>query len=209
MKKQCVYSSHIKPVAGRSLAIIGMILFWWLYLLIAVCIVVDDPGPVIFTQKRIGKNLRGKKVYFKIYKFRTMKTSTPRDIPTHLLSDPDQFITRVGRFLRKYSLDEIPQLWNIAVTHDLAFIGPRAALYNQDDLYEERERYGVNDITPGITGWAQVNGRDELPIPVKAKYDGAYAEAMYGNSFSAFLMDIRCLVRTIGAVIGGRGNRER
>ena len=203
-----VYCRWIKPVIGRLLAGIGLILFCWVYLLIAICIKIDDPGPAIFRQRRIGKNKGEEKVFFQIYKFRTMKTSTPDNIPTHLLENPEQYISRFGKFLRRTSLDEIPQLWNIAVKHNLAFIGPRAGLYNQDDLYEDREQYGANDLVPGITGWAQVNGRDSLTIDEKAKLDGVYAEAMRKNSFSALLMDLKCLGRTIGAIVRSERDNE-
>ena len=207
-KKPSVYYRCVKPVIGRILAIIGLIMFCWLYLLIAIIIMIDDPGPAIFRQKRIGKNKGGEKAFFQIYKFRTMKTSTPDNVPTHLLENPEQYVTRFGKFLRRTSLDEIPQLWNIAIKHNLAFIGPRAGLYNQDDLYEEREKYGANDIIPGITGWAQVNGRDALKIPDKAKLDGMYAEAMRKNSVSAFWMDLKCLAKTLGAIIRSERDNE-
>lgn len=206
--KLSTYCKYIKPVIGRVLAVVGLILFFWLYLIIALCVFIDDPGPVIFKQKRIGRNKNGEKAFFQIYKFRTMKTSTPDNIPTHLLENPEQYITRFGKILRRTSLDEIPQLWNIAFKHELAFIGPRAGLYNQDDLYEEREKYAANELTPGITGWAQVNGRDALEIPEKARLDGEYAEAMRKNSFSAFWMDIKCLAGTVGAIARSQRDHE-
>lgn len=154
----------------------------------------DSKGPILFKQKRVGKN----KELFEIWKFRTMKTDTPKDMPTHMLSDPEQYITRVGKFLRKTSLDELPQLFNI-FKGEMSIIGPRPALWNQDDLIEERDKYGANDVTPGLTGWAQINGRDELEIPVKARLDGVYIKNM------GFLMDVKCFVGTILSVIKSEG----
>jgi len=161
-------------------------------IIMSLVIQLDSPGPVLFTQKRVGKNKR----YFQIYKFRTMRTDTPHEIPTHMLNSPDAYITRVGRFLRKTSLDELPQLYNIFVG-DMSFVGPRPALWNQFDLIAERDKYSgrwgltPNTVRPGLTGWAQVNGRDELPIAEKARRDGEYVER-YG-----FVMDWRCFVATI------------
>lgn len=155
--------------------------------------------------KRVGIN----KTYFNILKFRTMKIDTPKDMPTHLLKDPQQYITKVGGFLRKTSLDELPQIINI-LKGDMAIVGPRPALWNQYDLIEERDKYGANDILPGLTGWAQINGRDELPIAVKARLDGEYVKRM------GFLMDVRCILGTVisvvkqeGIVEGGTGELER
>ena len=159
-----MYKKYIKRFIDISLSLAGMILASWLYLIIIVAIKIDDPGPVFFTQKRVGKG----KTYFQLVKFRTMKMSTPRDIPTHLLEDPEKYITRTGKFLRKTSLDEIPQLWNI-LKGEMSVIGPRPALWNQDDLIAERDRYGANDIRPGLSGWAQICGRDELEIEDKAR----------------------------------------
>lgn len=158
--------------------------------LIALAIKIDSPGPVLFKQKRVGKN----KKYFEIYKFRTMRTDTPNDMPTHMLQNPDQFITKIGKFLRKTSLDELPQIFNI-FTGKMSIIGPRPALWNQDDLIAERDKYHANDITPGLTGWAQINGRDELEIDVKAKFDGDYVKDM------SLKMDIKCFLATIGSVL--------
>lgn len=207
-KKDNMYVRIIKPLFGRLLALIGLLLLWWLYILIAIAIVIDDPGPVIFKQRRVGKKKNGKLTYFNILKFRTMKTSTPKDVPTHLLHNPDQYITRVGRFLRKYSLDELPQLWNIAFEGNLTWIGPRPALYNQEDLIEEREKYGANDVMPGITGWAQVNGRDELEIPEKARLDGVYVSDISRGNAMAILMDLTCLIKTIKVVAIAAGISE-
>jgi len=177
----------------------------WLYLLVAIAIVVDDPGPVFFRQKRVGIH----KSHFMILKFRTMKMDTPKDTPTHLLENPQQYITRVGRVLRKTSLDELPQIIQI-FTGKMSFIGPRPALWNQLDLIEERDKYGANDVMPGLTGWAQINGRDELPIDVKARFDGEYVEKQ------SFLFDCRCFFGTFlavlrhdGVVEGGTGALEK
>ena len=207
-KKDNLYVRILKPFIGRLMALVGLLLLWWLYILIAVAIVIDDPGPVIFKQRRVGKKKNGKLTYFNILKFRTMKTSTPKDVPTHLLHDPDQYITRVGRFLRRYSLDELPQLWNIAIEGNLTWIGPRPALYNQEDLIAEREKYGANDVMPGITGWAQVNGRDELEIPEKARLDGVYVADISKGNAMAILMDLTCLFKTVKVVAIAAGISE-
>ena len=175
------------------------------YLLIAIAIKLDDPGPVFFRQKRVGIH----KTHFEILKFRTMKCCTPRDVPTHLLENPEQYITRVGKVLRKTSLDELPQIFQI-FTGKMSIIGPRPALWNQFDLIAERDKYGANDLRPGLTGWAQINGRDELPIDVKARFDGEYVEKM------GFLFDCKCFFGTIfsvlksdGVVEGGTGQMEK
>ena len=162
--------------------------------------VADDPGPVFFTQKRVGQNGR----YFKMFKFRTMKTFAPHDTPTHLLENPERYITRVGRVLRAFSLDELPQIWNILVG-DMSVIGPRPALWNQADLVAERERYGANAVRPGLTGWAQINGRDRLAIAVKARLDGEYAAALGRGGWTAFRMDARCFFGTLAAVLRRAG----
>lgn len=199
-----MYKKHFKRCIDIILSLSGLIVASWLYLIIIIAIVIDDPGPVFFTQKRVGKS----KKYFNLYKFRSMKMSTPHDTPTHLLENPEQYITRVGRFLRKSSLDEIPQLWNI-LKGDMSVIGPRPALWNQDDLIEERDKYGANDVRPGLSGWAQISGRDELAIEDKAKLDGEYVQKM------SFLFDCRCFFGTAisalrgdGVVEGGTGNTE-
>lgn len=183
----------------------GIIVLLPVYALIALAIYVDDPGPVFFRQKRVGIH----KTHFLILKFRTMKMNTPKDTPTHLLENPEQYITRVGGVLRKLSLDELPQIFQI-FTGKMSIIGPRPALWNQFDLIEERDRYGANDVRPGLTGWAQINGRDELPIDVKARYDGEYVEKM------SFLFDCKCFFGTItsvlksdGVVEGGTGQLEK
>ena len=183
----------------------GIVILAPLMALIALAIKVDDPGPVFFRQKRVGIH----KSYFHILKFRTMKMDTPRDTPTHLLENPQKYITRVGGVLRKTSLDELPQIFQI-FSGKMSVIGPRPALWNQEDLIEERDRYGANDVRPGLTGWAQINGRDELPIDVKARFDGEYVQRM------SFLFDCRCFFGTIlsvlkhdGVVEGGTGQLEK
>jgi O-antigen biosynthesis protein WbqP len=211
MAKETIYSKYIKGAIDRVVGLLGLVCLSWLYAIIALAIVIDDPGPVLFKQKRIGKKEDGKTTYFDILKFRSMKMSTPHDVPTHLLEDPEQYITRVGKFLRKTSLDELPQIWNIAIKHNLSIIGPRPALWNQDDLVAEREKYGANDIMPGLTGWAQINGRDELEIEDKARLDGEYVQNV------SFAFDVKCFFGTIfsvlrsdGVVEGGTGvmNKE-
>ena len=197
----------VKNIIGRALGGIGLVVLSPVYLAIIVAIKKEDgiTAPVFFSQKRVGIH----KEYFNLYKFRSMRTDTPHDKPTHLLENPDQYITKVGHFLRKSSLDELPQLWNIA-RGDMAVIGPRPALWNQDDLIAERDKYGANDVKPGLTGWAQINGRDELEIPVKARLDGEYVKKM------GPLMDIRCFIGTVfsvlrsdGVVEGGTGAKKK
>ena len=203
MKK--MYRRMIKPILDITISLLGLILFSWLFLIIIIAIEIDDPGPVFFTQKRVGIH----KKHFKLYKFRSMKMSTPHDTPTHLLENPDQYITKVGRVLRKLSLDETPQLINI-LKQDMSIIGPRPALWNQYDLIEERDKYGANDIKPGLSGWAQINGRDELEIADKARLDGEYVKRM------SFLFDCRCffgtavsVLRHDGVVEGGTGELHK
>lgn len=187
------------------LAFVGLVILSPLFLLLILAIKIDSRGPVLFRQKRVGIH----KTYFNILKFRTMRTDTPKDMPTHLLKNPEQYITKVGKFLRKTSLDELPQIINI-LKGDMAVVGPRPALWNQYDLIEERDKYGANDIRPGLTGWAQINGRDELEIPVKAKLDGEYVEKM------GLWMDLRCffgtflsVLRADGVVEGGTGSMKK
>ena len=183
------------------IALLGLILLSPVLLVLVIAIKLDSPGPVLFRQKRVGI----RKSHFQILKFRTMRIDTPKDMPTHLLQNPEQYITKVGAFLRKTSLDELPQIFNI-IKGDMAIVGPRPALWNQYDLIEERDKYGANDIRPGLTGWAQINGRDELEIPVKARLDGEYVSKM------SFAMDLRCffgtflsVLRADGVVEGGTG----
>lgn len=188
----------IYPAIKRGIDILlsglGLIILSPIYLILIVAIKLDSKGPVLFRQKRVGIH----KSHFYILKFRTMRIDTPKDMPTHLLKNPEQYITKVGKFLRKTSLDELPQIINI-LKGDMSIVGPRPALWNQYDLIAERDRYGANDIRPGLTGWAQINGRDELEIPVKAKLDGEYVKKM------GFLMDVRCFFGTFVSVLRGDG----
>lgn len=184
----------LKRIMDILLSLVGMILLSWLFLILIIAIKIDSKGPVLFKQKRVGKN----KKLFNILKFRTMRIDTPKDTPTHLLKNPEMYITKTGRFLRKTSLDEIPQIWNIFVGQ-MSIIGPRPALWNQDDLIAERDKYGVNQLVPGLTGWAQINGRDELPIETKAKLDGEYAQKI------SLSMDTRCFFGTIRSVLKREG----
>ena len=184
----------IKRVIDFVLSGIGLILLSPVFLLLIIAIKLDSPGPVLFKQKRVGIH----KQHFNILKFRTMRIDTPSDMPTHLLENPDQWITRVGKFLRKTSLDELPQIINI-VKGEMSIIGPRPALWNQFDLIEARDIYGANDVPVGLTGWAQINGRDELEIDVKARLDGEYAEKI------SFPMDVRCFFGTIFSVLRREG----
>ena len=190
----------IKRIMDIVLSLIALIIFFPVFTILAVAIKLDSEGPVFFKQKRVGKG----KTHFYILKFRTMRIDTPKDVPTHLLENPEQYITRMGKFLRKTSLDELPQIWNIFVGH-MSIIGPRPALWNQYDLIAERDKYGANDILPGLTGLAQINGRDELPIEVKA-------ELMEYIQKMSFIMDVKCFLATIlkvikheGVVEGGTG----
>ena len=202
-----MYETVVKRFIDIVSSFCGMLLLSWLYALIAIAVFLDDPGPIFFSQKRVGKG----KAFFSMHKFRSMKMSTPHDTPTHLVANPEQYITRVGSFLRKSSLDELPQIWDIFVGN-MSIIGPRPALWNQDDLIAERDKYGANDIRPGLTGWAQINGRDELEITEKARLDGEYVEILKRGGMDAFLMDAKCFFRTFvsvarheGVVEGGTG----
>ena len=179
------------------LSLVAIIVFSWLLIIIAIAIVVEDKGNILFKQKRIGKN----KKEFYIYKFRTMKVSTPKDVPTHLLDNPESYITKIGGFLRKTSLDELPQLFNI-LKGDMSIVGPRHALWNQFDLIDLRDKNGSNSVRPGLTGWAQVNGRDELPIDVKAGFDGEYIKKM------SIVFDIKIILMTVVSVFTSKGVRE-
>lgn len=189
-----MYKKFTKRAIDIVLSFLGITVLLLPMALIAIIIKIDSKGPVIFRQERVG---RGKKNY-KMRKFRTMYSETPSDMPTHMLNDPQKWITPVGKVLRKTSLDELPQLFDI-LTGKMSIIGPRPALWNQFDLIEERDKYGANDVRPGLTGWAQINGRDELPIPVKAKFDGEYIEKM------SFFFDVKCFVLTFFKVIKGEG----
>ena len=190
-----------KGLMDFLLSLIGGILLIPFMIIIAIIIKCSSKGPVLFKQERVGKN----KKLFKIWKFRTMRIDTPKDCPTHLLENPDQYITKIGKFLRKTSLDEIPQVYNI-LFGKMSIIGPRPALWNQDDLISERDEYGINDLKPGLTGWAQINGRDELPIPEKVQMDKIYRDNV------SFVFDVKCLFMTVvsvfkhdGVIEGGTG----
>lgn len=196
-----MYQKYGKRVLDILLSGLGIVVLLPVYALISLAIVIDDPGPLLFRQKRVGLH----KTYFMIAKFRSMKVSTPKDVPTHLLQNPEQYITRMGKFLRKTSLDELPQIFQI-FTGKMSVIGPRPALWNQHDLISLRDQYGANDVRPGLTGWAQINGRDELEIDVKARLDGEYVRNL------SFLFDCKCFFGTIlsvlrhdGVVEGGTG----
>lgn len=195
------YEKCVKRALDVIFSGLGLIVLSPVFLGIVIAIKADDPGPVLFTQKRVGKN----KKYFKLHKFRSMKMSTPHDVPTHMLDNPNQYITKVGCLMRRTSIDELPQVWDIFVG-DMSIIGPRPALWNQDALVAERDKYNANDVKPGLTGWAQINGRDELEIPDKAKLDGDYVKRI------SFSFDVKCFVGTIfsvtksdGIVEGGTG----
>ena len=177
------YEKYIKRGFDIVLSFGGLVVLSPVLGAIALAIKIDDPGPVLFTQKRMGQNKR----YFKLHKFRSMKMCTPHDVPTHQLEKPEQYITRVGKFLRSHSLDELPQIWDIFIGN-MSVIGPRPGLWNQDILTAERDKYNANDVKPGLTGWAQINGRDELEIPVKAKLDGEYVKHM------GLIMDLKCFL---------------
>ncbi len=200
-----VYEKVIKRIFDIILSFGGLVVLSPVFLFLSIWIVIDDPGPVFFTQKRLGKN----KQYFELHKFRSMKMSTPHDKPTHMLENPEQYITKAGKFIRAHSLDELPQVWDILLGN-MSVVGPRPGLWNQDLLIAERDKYGVNDIKPGLTGWAQINGRDELEIPVKAKLDGEYCEKL------SFGFDCKCFLGSIGVfggdksvVEGGTGELKR
>lgn len=206
-----MYVHFFKRLIDIVLSFFALVVLSWLYLILIIAIKINDPGPAFFIQKRVGI----KKSFFKLHKFRSMKMSTPHDVPTHQLENPDQYITSVGRFLRASSLDELPQIWDIFLGR-MSIIGPRPALWNQDDLVAERDKYCANDVKPGLTGWAQINGRDELEIPVKAKLDGEYAAALKHGGFKAFGMDLKCFFGSIisvfkrdGVVEGGTGELNK
>ena len=202
MQKRIRTYTPIKRMIDVLLSGIGILVLSPILLILCIAIKLDSPGPILFTQKRVGIH----KSHFQIYKFRTMRTDTPKDMPTHMLSNPEQYITRTGKFLRRTSLDELPQIFNI-FKGDMSIVGPRPDLWNQYDLIAERDKYGANDVLPGLTGWAQINGRDELEIPVKARLDGEYVKK-YGLG-----MDLRCffgtfvsVLRQDGVVEGGTGS---
>ena len=184
----------IKRLIDILLSLIGLIVLSPIVIILIIAIKLDSKGPILFKQKRVGLN----KTHFLILKFRTMRIETPKDTPTHLLGNPEQYITKMGKFLRKTSIDELPQIWNIFVGQ-MSIIGPRPALWNQYDLIRERDKYSANEVPPGLTGWAQINGRDELPIEVKAKLDGEYVQKI------SFWMDVKCFFGTIVSVVKSDG----
>ena len=203
--KAGVYERFVKRCLDIILSFCGLVILSPVFLVLAIWILIDDPGPVLFTQKRVG---RGKQ-YFKLHKFRSMKLVTPHNVPTHMLENPQQYITKSGHFIRAHSLDELPQIWDIFVGN-MSVVGPRPGLWNQDLLTAERDRFGANDIKPGLTGWAQINGRDELEIPVKAKLDGEYSRNL------GLKMDIKCFFSSIrlfggdkSVVEGGTGEIKK
>ncbi len=191
-----IYSA-VKRVADCLFAVIGLVLLSPVFLALCIAIKLDSPGPILFRQKRVGRH----KTCFMILKFRTMRGEAPQDMPTHMLEEPQKYITKLGHFLRKTSLDELPQLINILLGH-MSVVGPRPALWNQNDLITERDRCGANAIRPGLTGWAQINGRDELEIAEKARMDGEYVKNL------GPLMDLKCIFGTFGCVIRARGVKE-
>ncbi len=200
-----MYQKFFKRIIDLIVSGLGILILSPILLILVIVIKLDSPGPILFKQKRVGLH----KKHFNILKFRTMRIDTPKDTPTHLLENPEQWITKVGGFLRKTSLDELPQIFNI-FAGQMSIIGPRPALWNQYDLIEERDQYGANDVLPGLTGWAQINGRDELEIPVKAKLDGEYVQKM------SLWFDIKCFFGTIASVLksdgvveGGTGQMEK
>lgn len=203
--KAGVYEKYVKRVIDIVLSFGGLVVLSPVFAVLAIWIIIDDPGPVLFTQKRIGKD----KQYFRLHKFRSMRLSTPKSVPTHMLDNPEQYITKAGRFIRAHSLDELPQIWDIFIGN-MSVIGPRPGLWNQDLLTAERDKYDANDIKPGLTGWAQINGRDELEIPVKAKFDGEYARNL------GLKMDIKCFLGSLhvfgkdeSVVEGGTGEMKK
>ncbi|MYL47154.1 sugar transferase [Virgibacillus halodenitrificans] len=194
----------LKRILDVVLSFIGLVILSPLFIVLIIAIKLDSKGPILFKQKRVGIN----KSYFNIYKFRTMRVDTPKDTPTHLLKNPEKYITKTGKFLRRTSLDELPQILNIFAGH-MSIIGPRPALWNQEDLIVERDKYGANDVPPGLTGWAQIKGRDELPIEEKAELDGFYVKKM------SLWMDTKCFFGTIlsvlksdGVLEGGTGSKQ-
>jgi len=188
---------RIKRIIDFTLSFIGLVVLFPVLVILMIAIKLDSPGPIFFKQKRVGIH----KTHFNILKFRTMKADTPKDVPTHLLENPQIYITRLGKIMRRLSLDELPQLINI-LKGDMSIVGPRPALWNQYDLLEERDKYGANDVVPGLTGWAQINGRDELDITEKAKLDGDYVKQI------GFWMDLKCIWGTIGVILKSDGVAE-
>lgn len=194
LKGERMYNTAVKRVLDAVCAFLAGLVLCPFFLLFALLIKIDSKGPVFFKQLRVGRN----KVNFTILKFRTMRIDTPKDVPTHMLENSKAYITRMGKFLRRTSLDELPQIFNI-LSGKMSIIGPRPALWNQDDLVDERDKYKANDVRPGLTGYAQVNGRDELPIPVKAELDGYYVKNL------SFMLDVKIFLRTIRNVFIAQG----
>ena len=191
--KPSIYEAVVKRILDLILSFGGLVLLSPVFLILTLWILIDDPGPVLFKQKRIGKD----KEYFALHKFRSMKMNTPHNVPTHMLENPEQYITKSGKFIRAHSLDELPQIWDIFIGN-MSVIGPRPGLWNQDLLTAERDKWKANDIKPGLTGWAQINGRDELEIPVKARLDGEYTEQL------SFKFDIKCFLGSLGVFVGDK-----
>ncbi len=199
------YEKYVKRACDVVLSFGGLVILSPILLGIYIAIKIDDPGPVLFTQKRVGVN----KKYFRLHKFRSMKMCTPHDVPTHMLDNPDQYITKVGKFIRAHSLDELPQIWDIFIGN-MSVIGPRPALWNQDVLIAERDKYGANDIKPGLTGWAQINGRDELEIEDKARLDGEYAQRIsFTMDAKVFLGSLHVFNGDETVVEGGTGKMKK
>ncbi|MBE6557706.1 MAG: sugar transferase [Ruminococcaceae bacterium] len=200
-----MYKHFVKRLIDILLSFLGILVLALPMLIFAIIIKIDSPGPVLFKQKRIGIH----KKHFTILKFRSMPVTAPKDTPTHELKNPDAFLSKWQKFMRKSSIDELPQLFCI-FAGTMSIIGPRPALWNQYDLIEERDKYGANDVKPGLTGWAQINGRDELPIPVKAKLDGEYVEKLsFGFDCKCFFGTIKSVLKSDGVVEGGTGEIER
>lgn len=200
-----MYKRFLKRLIDIVLSFMGILVLAIPMSVFALIIKIEDPGPAIFKQKRVGIH----KTYFIVLKFRSMKMSTPHDIPTHMLDNPEQYMPKCGRWMRKMSIDELPQLFNI-FKGDMSIIGPRPALWNQDDLISERDKYGANDVKPGLTGWAQINGRDELEIPDKARLDGEYVEKMsFGFDCKCFFGTIKSVLHHDGVVEGGTGEMKK
>lgn len=200
-----VYRKFFKRLIDLVLSSVGIMVLALPMVVFALIIRIEDPGPAIFRQKRVGIH----KTYFSVLKFRSMKMSTPHDMPTHMLENPDQYLLKCGRWMRKMSIDELPQLFNI-FTGKMSIIGPRPALWNQDDLIAERDKYGANDVKPGLTGWAQINGRDELEIADKARLDGEYVKKMsFAFDCRCFFGTIRSVLRHDGVVEGGTGELKK
>lgn len=200
-----MYRKFFKRLIDLVLSSVGIVILALPMVVFALIIRIEDPGPAIFRQKRVGIH----KTYFSVLKFRSMKMSTPHDMPTHMLENPEQYLLKCGRWMRKMSIDELPQLFNI-FTGKMSIIGPRPALWNQDDLIAERDKYGANDVKPGLTGWAQINGRDELEIADKARLDGEYVKKMsFAFDCRCFFGTIRSVLRHDGVVEGGTGELKK